>query len=123
MITHENHESLAVNRIAWQCRRGMRELDELLGAFLLQNTVVVLHADRQLIRVRKHAERNGRALPNRHQESELPDREVTDGGSSARAILCEHVAQIRDNCSGIGLVQFPRKGDAAGYRSSPTQAT
>lgn len=26
----------AINRIAWQCRRGMRELDELLGQFLLQ---------------------------------------------------------------------------------------
>ncbi len=23
------------NRLAWQCRRGMRELDELLGRFLL----------------------------------------------------------------------------------------
>ena len=25
-----------VNRLAWQCRRGMRELDELLNSFLLQ---------------------------------------------------------------------------------------
>ena len=25
-----------VNRLAWQCRRGMRELDELLNGFLLQ---------------------------------------------------------------------------------------
>ena len=24
------------NRLAWQCRRGMRELDELLNSFLLQ---------------------------------------------------------------------------------------
>ena len=24
------------NRLAWQCRRGMRELDELLNRFLLQ---------------------------------------------------------------------------------------
>ena len=24
------------NRIAWQCRRGMRELDDLLGRFLQQ---------------------------------------------------------------------------------------
>ncbi len=24
-----------INRIAWQCRRGMRELDELLGQFLV----------------------------------------------------------------------------------------
>ena len=24
------------NRLAWQCRRGMRELDELLSRFLLQ---------------------------------------------------------------------------------------
>lgn len=24
------------NRLAWQCRRGMRELDELLNCFLLQ---------------------------------------------------------------------------------------
>ena len=24
------------NRLAWQCRRGMRELDELLGRFLHQ---------------------------------------------------------------------------------------
>ncbi len=26
----------AINRITWQCRRGMRELDELLGQFLVQ---------------------------------------------------------------------------------------
>jgi antitoxin CptB len=26
-----------VNRLAWQCRRGMRELDELLNSFLLQD--------------------------------------------------------------------------------------
>jgi antitoxin CptB len=26
----------AINRTAWQCRRGMRELDELLGQFLVQ---------------------------------------------------------------------------------------
>lgn len=25
------------NRLAWQCRRGMRELDELLNSFLLQD--------------------------------------------------------------------------------------
>ncbi|HAJ92248.1 MAG TPA: succinate dehydrogenase assembly factor 2 [Gammaproteobacteria bacterium] len=25
-----------INRLAWQCRRGMRELDELLNSFLLQ---------------------------------------------------------------------------------------
>jgi antitoxin CptB len=25
-----------LNRLAWQCRRGMRELDELLNGFLLQ---------------------------------------------------------------------------------------
>ena len=25
------------NRLAWQCRRGMRELDELLNAFLRQH--------------------------------------------------------------------------------------
>ena len=25
----------ASNRVAWQCRRGMRELDELLGRFLV----------------------------------------------------------------------------------------
>ena len=25
------------NRLAWQCRRGMRELDELLNAFLRQD--------------------------------------------------------------------------------------
>jgi antitoxin CptB len=25
-----------INRVAWQCRRGMRELDELLNDFLLQ---------------------------------------------------------------------------------------
>ena len=25
------------NRIAWQCRRGMRELDDLLGRFLQQH--------------------------------------------------------------------------------------
>jgi antitoxin CptB len=24
------------NRLCWQCRRGMRELDELLGSFLLR---------------------------------------------------------------------------------------
>ena len=27
---------MARNRIAWQCRRGMRELDDLLGRFLDQ---------------------------------------------------------------------------------------
>lgn len=47
MITHENHESLAVNRIAWQCRRGMRELDELLGAFLRSRYTDLDNADRQ----------------------------------------------------------------------------
>ncbi len=47
MITHENHESLAVNRIAWQCRRGMRELDELLGAFLRSRYTDLIEADRQ----------------------------------------------------------------------------
>jgi len=26
-----------INRLAWQCRRGMRELDELLNSFLLQD--------------------------------------------------------------------------------------
>jgi antitoxin CptB len=26
-----------VNRLAWQCRRGMRELDELLNSFLLRD--------------------------------------------------------------------------------------
>jgi antitoxin CptB len=47
MITPENHESLAVNRIAWQCRRGMRELDELLGAFLRSRFTDLDNADRQ----------------------------------------------------------------------------
>ncbi|MBT8122283.1 MAG: succinate dehydrogenase assembly factor 2 [Gammaproteobacteria bacterium] len=47
MITHENHESLAVNRIAWQCRRGMRELDELLGAYLRSRYTDLIEADRQ----------------------------------------------------------------------------
>lgn len=47
MITPENHESLAVNRIAWQCRRGMRELDELLGAYLRSRYTDLVEADRQ----------------------------------------------------------------------------
>ena len=47
MITPENHESLAVNRIAWQCRRGMRELDELLGAYLRSRYTDLIEADRQ----------------------------------------------------------------------------
>lgn len=29
-------DSGSSNRLAWQCRRGMRELDELLNGFLLQ---------------------------------------------------------------------------------------
>ena len=29
-------EAVARNRLAWQCRRGMRELDELLHGFLEQ---------------------------------------------------------------------------------------
>ncbi len=48
MITHENHESLAINRIAWQCRRGMRELDELLGIFLRNRFNDLIEADRQV---------------------------------------------------------------------------
>mgnify|MGYP001554077692 CR=1 FL=1 len=47
MIMHEKHESLAVNRIAWQCRRGMRELDELLGAYLRSRYTDLVEADRQ----------------------------------------------------------------------------
>lgn len=47
MNTHENHGSLAVNRIAWQCRRGMRELDELLGAYLRSRYTDLIEADRQ----------------------------------------------------------------------------
>ena len=31
VTTSIDHER---NRLAWQCRRGMRELDELLGCFL-----------------------------------------------------------------------------------------
>jgi antitoxin CptB len=31
---HDTHTSF--NRLSWQCRRGMRELDELLGAFLVR---------------------------------------------------------------------------------------
>ena len=31
------HDTLAAfNRLSWQCRRGMRELDELLNAFLVR---------------------------------------------------------------------------------------
>ena len=29
-------DTATLNRIAWQCRRGMRELDELLGRFVQQ---------------------------------------------------------------------------------------
>jgi antitoxin CptB len=47
MIMHEKHESLAVNRIAWQCRRGMRELDELLGTYLRSRYTDLIEADRQ----------------------------------------------------------------------------
>ena len=28
------HDTLTRNRLVWQCRRGMRELDELLNGFL-----------------------------------------------------------------------------------------
>lgn len=47
MITHEDPELLNANRIAWQCRRGMRELDELLGAFLRSGFRQLVEADRQ----------------------------------------------------------------------------
>jgi antitoxin CptB len=36
----------AINRTAWQCRRGMRELDELLGQFLVQRYVELDARDR-----------------------------------------------------------------------------
>ena len=29
-------DTATLNRLAWQCRRGMRELDDLLGRFLQQ---------------------------------------------------------------------------------------
>jgi antitoxin CptB len=34
MNTTTGHTDLSRNRLAWQCRRGMRELDELLTGFL-----------------------------------------------------------------------------------------
>ena len=36
MIASSPVDHLTLNRIAWQCRRGMRELDELLGRFVRQ---------------------------------------------------------------------------------------
>ena len=36
MNTPDGTDPAAINRTAWQCRRGMRELDELLGQFLVQ---------------------------------------------------------------------------------------
>lgn len=35
------------NRLAWQCRRGMRELDELLGGFLRQTCGMLDEKERQ----------------------------------------------------------------------------
>ena len=37
----------AFNRIAWQCRRGMRELDELLGLFVQLRYASLDEQDRQ----------------------------------------------------------------------------
>lgn len=39
---------MARNRLAWQCRRGMRELDELLHAFL-EHRFAALDPDRQAV--------------------------------------------------------------------------
>ena len=36
MTDEDIHSLAAANRTAWQCRRGMRELDELLGDFLVR---------------------------------------------------------------------------------------
>lgn len=34
MVNDKPSSDVARRRIAWQCRRGMRELDELLGGYL-----------------------------------------------------------------------------------------
>jgi antitoxin CptB len=36
MTDRDIQDLAAANRTAWQCRRGMRELDELLGDFLVR---------------------------------------------------------------------------------------
>ena len=36
MNEEQSTNTATLNRIAWQCRRGMRELDDLLGRFLQQ---------------------------------------------------------------------------------------
>jgi antitoxin CptB len=35
-VASDSLNQAAMNRVAWQCRRGMRELDELLGNFLVR---------------------------------------------------------------------------------------
>jgi antitoxin CptB len=40
-------DSATLNRLAWQCRRGMRELDELLGRFLVQRYAALDEGGRQ----------------------------------------------------------------------------
>ena len=34
MTVRDEQQAAVDNRLVWQCRRGMRELDELLGGFL-----------------------------------------------------------------------------------------
>ena len=37
MTVRDERQDAVDNRLAWQCRRGMRELDELLGGFLARH--------------------------------------------------------------------------------------
>ncbi|MGB5260192.1 MAG: succinate dehydrogenase assembly factor 2 [Gammaproteobacteria bacterium] len=47
MNTPGEADHVTIKRTAWQCRRGMRELDELLGGFLVQGYAALDESDRQ----------------------------------------------------------------------------
>ncbi len=47
MTGRDERQAAIDNRLAWQCRRGMRELDELLGGFLARGYRVLDAQDRQ----------------------------------------------------------------------------
>ena len=47
MMNQVSRNLAASNRVAWQCRRGMRELDELLGRFLVNRYPGLNEQERQ----------------------------------------------------------------------------